>query len=190
MSKRENIPGPAPTGAHVAPLPSLPVPFEHQPELRAFLVLNEVPPGHMTFEVPDDTFAPHLQKGEFAVVDLSDHEPWDRELYVISFTSPRTRVGLAWRIVQMRGRKQFRRPNGVWTNSPEPGNMPAVSWTACFWMPPDDPAERERLRREGLSGSSEGPYTTEYAAECLVGRIVGVFVPAVREARAGGLRHA
>ncbi|MCL8382471.1 hypothetical protein [Xanthobacter aminoxidans] len=190
MNNRENIPGPAPTGTHVTPLPSLPVPFEHQPELRAFLVLNEVPPGHMTFEVPDDTFAPHLQKGEFAVVDLSDHEPWDRELYVISFTSPRTRVGLAWRIVQMRARSMFLQRGRGWTTRPEPGSVPATCWTACFWMPPDDPAERERLRRAGMVGTSDGPYTTEHAAECLVGRIVGVFVPAVREARAGGLRHA
>ncbi len=35
-----------------------------------------------------------------------------------------------------------------------------------------------------------GLYTREYAAEGFVFHIVGVFAPAVREARAGGLRHA
>lgn len=177
--------------ANATPLPAvIPPAFEHQPELRALMVFNDVPPGHMTYEVPDDTFAPHLQQGEFAVIDLSDHEPWDRELFLISFASPRTRAGLAWRIVQMRGKKEFRSPDEAFVLHSEPGSVPATCWTACFWIPPDDPAERCRLLRAGMSGTSNGPYTTAYAAECLVGRIVGVFVPAVREARSGGRRHA
>lgn len=176
--------------ANAVPLPAIiHAPFEHQPELRALMLFDEVPPGHMTFEVPDDSFAPHLQQGEFAVVDLSDHTPWDRELFLISFTSPRTRAGLSWRIVQMRGRKEFRRPEGGFTLQPEEGAMPATCWTACFWIPPDDPAEYARRLHAGLIGTSNGPYTTDYASECLVGRIVGVFVPPVREARSGGHRH-
>lgn len=77
-------------GRALAPAPQPPaVQFEHQPELRALMMFPTIPPGHMTFLVPDDRFHPHLRRGEFAVVDLADHQPAQRELFLISFSDPR-----------------------------------------------------------------------------------------------------
>lgn len=168
----------------LAPKPQLPaVQFEHQPELRALMMFPTLPPGHMTFLVEDDAFHPHLRRGEFAVIDLADHQPADGELFLISYSSPNTECGLVFALCQIRGRKEFRRPDGVWVRREVPGAEPAMWWTARHWIPPADPLVREALLRSGRVSASEGPYTTEYAAEKLVGRVVGVFVPGVGEER-------
>jgi len=130
----------------------------------------------MTFLVEDDAFHPHLRRGEFAVVDLADHQPAQGELFLMSFNSPRTKCGFAYQIVQMRGKQEFLGPRG-WTKDRVDGAEAAMCWTACFWMPPEGREKYQRLLRAGMVGTCDGLYTTEYAAEKLVGRIVGVWVP-------------
>lgn len=165
-------------GRALAISPQLPaVQFEHQPELRALMMFPTIPPGHMTFLVPDDRFHPHLRRGEFAVVDLADHQPAQRELFLISYSSPNTECGLVFELYQMRARTEFRRPDGAYVVRPQEGAEPGVLWTACHWIPPADPRDREAALRSGRIGTSEGPFTTEHAAEKLVGRVVGVWVP-------------
>ncbi len=162
----------------LATVPQLPaVQFEHQPELRALMMLPTIPPGHMTFPVEDDAFYPHLRRGEFAVVDLADHQPAQRELFLISFSDPRVESGLAFALCQMVGRPRFRMPGGGWVQQPEAGAELATCWMARHWIPPADPRDREAALRSGRLGTSEGPFTTEHAAEKLVGRVVGVWVP-------------
>ena len=53
------------------------------------------------------------------------------------------------------------------------GAEPATCWMALHWIPPADPRDREAALRSGRIGASEGPFTTEYATEKLVGRVVG-----------------
>ncbi|MDI4655533.1 hypothetical protein [Xanthobacter autotrophicus] len=160
------------------------IPFEHQPELRALMMFPTLPPGHMTFPVPDDAFYPHLRRGEFAVVDLADHQPAEGELFLISFTDPRVESGLAFDLCLMRSRPSYYRPDRGWLSLSLPreeGYEPAPMWSACFWIPPEDPAEYAAVLRSGHIGTSEGPFTTEHAAEKLVGRVVGVWVPGAEQ---------
>ncbi|MFG1359971.1 hypothetical protein [Xanthobacter pseudotagetidis] len=168
----------------LAPKPQLPaVPFEHQPELRALMMFPTIPPGHMTFLVEDDAFHPHLRRGEFAVVDLSDRQPAQGELFLISYASRYTECGLIFAICQMRSRTYYFRPGHGWRSPSLPyeeGYELAPCWSACHWIPPEDPADYAAALRSGRVGTSEGPYTTEHAAEKLVGRIVGVWVPNAR----------
>ncbi|MFG1270106.1 hypothetical protein V5F40_19310 [Xanthobacter sp. DSM 14520] len=77
------------------------VPFEHQPELRALMMFPTLPPGHMTFPVPDDAFYPHLRRGEFAVVDLADHRPAEGELFLISYRDQRIESGHVYALCAM-----------------------------------------------------------------------------------------
>ncbi|MBP2150306.1 hypothetical protein V5F63_09950 [Xanthobacter autotrophicus DSM 597] len=165
-------------GRALAISPQLPaVQFEHQPELRALMILPTLPPGHMTFPVEDDAFYPHLRRGEFAVVDLADHLPARGELFLISFSDPRVESGLAFALCMMRGSHWFRRADGVNVRSPEPGAEPETTWTACFWIPPESRDEYQRLLQAGRIGTCDGPMREDYAAERLVGRVVGVWVP-------------
>ena len=176
--------------ANATPLPAItPQPFLHQPELRALMILPALPPGHMTFLVQDDAFQPHLRRGEFAVVDLAGHQPAEGELFVISYRSRNAECGLTFAICQMRGRMELRRPDGAWTSIPDSDTIPAIYWTACHWLPPATREEYAAALRSGRVGTSEGPYTTALAAAKLVGRIVGVFVPAVEDARSIGGAH-
>lgn len=59
----------------------------------------------------------------------------------------------------------------------EAGAESATCWMARHWIPPTDPQAREAALHSGGIGASEGPFTTEHAAEKLVGRVVGVWVP-------------
>ena len=152
-------------------------PFVHQPELRALMVFPTLPPGHMTFLVPDDRFAPHLRPGKFAVVDLSDRQPERGELFLISYISPRDPSGFAYHLCQMHSRPMFLRPDGMLSRESSPGAIPETVWTAAHWLPPSEPAEYARLVRERRLGSCEGPFSTEHVAEKLVGRVVGVWGP-------------
>lgn len=71
----------------------------------------------------------------------------------------------------------YRRSGGGWVSGAEDGVEPATRWMARHGMPPADPRDREATLRSGRIGTSEGPFTTEHAAEKLVGRVVGVWVP-------------
>lgn len=153
------------------------IPFEHQPELRALLMLPTLPPGHMTFPVADDAFHPHLRRGEFAVVDLADHRPAQGELFLIAYSDPRVECGHTFALCQMVERSRHRRRAGGWVQQPEVGAEPAPRWMARHWIPPADLRDREAALRSGRVGTSEGPFTTEHATEKLVGRVVGVWVP-------------
>lgn len=127
----------------------------------------------------DDAFHPHLRRSEFAVVDLSDHQPAQGELFPISYGNALVDCGRTFALCQMIGRTRYRRPAGGWVQHPEASAEPATCWMARHWIPPADLRDCDAARRSGRVGTSEGPFTTEHAAEKLVGRVVGVWVPAV-----------
>ncbi|MFG1212014.1 hypothetical protein V5F72_24120 [Xanthobacter flavus] len=170
----------------LAPKAQTPAPFQHQPELRALMMFPTLPPGHMTFQVQDNDFFPHLRRGEFAVVDLSDHQPTEGELFLISYRDPREETGFIYRVCQMRSEMWGRRPDGSWCSSSlmTDGDRLEPQWSAVHWNPPATQWEWEDRLHAGTVRGVEGPYTTEHAASKLVGRIVGVFQPAVEAARA------
>lgn len=144
--------------------------FDYQPELRALPVLAAVPGGHLTFPVPDEAFHPHLRRGEFAVVDLADHQPAHGELFLIAYRDPRAESSQRYRLCEIR-RKRSRHDGtqeGWIAHHHEPEGGP-------FW-----------LAHSAMALSlSEGIFSTEGAASRLVGRIVGLFVPPTSLRRAG-----
>jgi hypothetical protein len=54
-----------------------------QPRLRALPSFDRLPPDHVTFWVSNDVSAPHLQIGEFAVVDTTDRKLQHGELFLM-----------------------------------------------------------------------------------------------------------
>lgn len=176
--------------ANAAPLPAIPpAPFEHQPELRALTVFGELPAGHMTVRVEDDSFHPHLRRGEFAVIDLEDREPAHREIFLFAFEDWKAESGYSHILVEARSRPAyFGRPKG-WADcgpgfsfGPAEGFEPCTSWSVASWSTAGQ-------RGHGESRLADGPFRAEALARKLVGRVVGVFVPMAREMQSGGRRH-
>ena len=92
--------------------PSLPA----QPQLRALTPFKRLPVDHKTFKVTRDGAEPHLNVGEFAVVDTTDREPQHGELYLIQWSGgSREIVHVKWRHqnVKAPGRSNFE-PALVW----------------------------------------------------------------------------
>ena len=129
---------------------SLPAPFPHQPGLRALTVFDRVPADHLTFRIDGDAFYPHLRSGEFAVADLSDRQPAHGELFLIGYDHSREEIGFVVTICQTKFRA-----DGVFKG-----------WRAVHSLPP-------------AVSLSEGPFRSiDHLASRLIGRIVGVFLPA------------
>jgi len=132
-----------------AAAPGLPVPFDHQPGLRALTVFDRVPADHLTFRVDGEDFYPHLRSGEFAVADLADRTPAHGELFLIGYDHPLVETGFVVKICQT-----WFKTSGVFKG-----------WSSLHSLPP-------------ARSLAEGPYLSrDHLAAKLIGRIVGVFVP-------------
>ncbi|MCL8385862.1 hypothetical protein [Xanthobacter aminoxidans] len=180
--------------ASAATLPAiLPTPFEHQPELRVLPVFDEVPTGHMTMRVEDESFHPHLRRGEFAVIDLEDREPAHREIFLFAFADWKAERGYAHALVEARSRPAYYgRPKG-WADcgpgfcfGPAEGFEPCRAWSVASWSTAAGGGGRAP---DGVARLADGPFRADALARKLVGRVVGVFVPMAREARMGGHHH-
>ncbi|WP_018390908.1 hypothetical protein [Ancylobacter sp. FA202] len=134
---------------YIHPTPS--VPSAPQPGLRALPSFTEIPSGHLTFPITDDRFYPHLDRGEFAVIYLSDREPQRGELFLIAYGASDDFSGVTYRLCGTVAR-QVRTPEGE-----------IEGWFA----------------RHGLYGPvwAEGPMTRDHIAAKLIGRVQGVFIP-------------
>lgn len=148
---------------------SVPIPFHHQPGLRALMILPSLPLGCLTFQVNHAGFAPHLYAEEFAVIDPADKEPEAGEFYLITYSSPHRHRGLKFSLCQLKRGWAYLRPDGSQFVTSHP----------C--------AETERLPRipyfmasHGDGLLSEGPFDdVDYLSSKLVGRVIGVFEPTV-----------
>jgi len=58
-----------------------------QPDLRSFIVFDQITAGLGHFEVVDDWNSPHLRAGDVALIDYSDNEPCHGELFVVQWQS-------------------------------------------------------------------------------------------------------
>jgi hypothetical protein len=131
---------------------------ERQPDLRALIRYDSLPEGHCTFLVEDDASAPHLRRGEYAVVDVGDRELQNGEVYVTQssggrrwrdirqLTSSYCDIGrggdtLVWWLGDLRGFYK--------TGEIAPGGVPI------------------------FGGLSDGPYETEGMQPKLLGRVIG-----------------
>jgi hypothetical protein len=129
--------------------------------LRALTSFDALPPAHRTFRVDDDASAPHLTIGEYAVIDTTDTELQNGELYLIQYGGiERTRCVVQIKADELqiteRGRPQLvwwvRDLSGFRQVGDELGGIPL------------------------LAGLSDGPYRGLNLKKRLLGRVVGYSV--------------
>lgn len=137
-------------------------------EYRALQVFESLEPVHRTFLVEDDRSAPHLRRGEYAVVDMSDVEAQHGEVYLIQWQSGARRRC----IVQLRSDR---------LNITGPGAAPSLVWWVGDLVRAsiaDIDAAKARKKPGKIpvvtGALCDGPYQTDGLSSMLVGRIVGV----------------
>jgi hypothetical protein len=142
-----------------APLRKQPAPA--QSPLRALTLFETLPPGHKTFHVQDDSSAPHLKPGEFAVIDTTDTELQRGEVYLIQYESGRR----SRRLVQI----------SIGTIGTFSGRSQTVWWARDLaGLRQVDTMVDDRLGRIPVfSGLSDGPYNPKALRRKLLGRVVG-----------------
>lgn len=136
-----------------------------QADLRSFIVYDEMPAGCIAHEVTDRSAEPHFRHGDFAIVDTSDRDPFNGEMFLIEWSNGNRSV------VEAVGREYHIRPRD--------GSAPRdeLGWTAEF-----------RNVVSSLDGSGarnmrwfDGPYREEHFREKLVGRVIGIYEPDFRK---------
>jgi hypothetical protein len=121
--------------------------------LRAFPILSAVPVGHTVAYIGDDRHAPHLQPGEFAVVDTSERGIEFGELYLIH----QSRGPVLWQIGSDHRPEGRDRPCAYL----HPLNMP--------WRRVDG-----SLDMTGPLHVSDGPIYLDALGELVIGRVVAI----------------
>lgn len=115
---------------------------------RALQVFDAVQAGHTAVLIDHDSWAPHLNAGEFAVVDVADKSHERGELY-------------AYRLDGVRSGKAV----------PAGGDLAIVQVARCtvgIWM---------RFGWYRVGGYTDGPLGFEHWPRKCLGRVVGVLVP-------------
>ncbi|WP_155931835.1 hypothetical protein [Methylopila sp. 73B] len=125
-------------------------------EYRALTLYSEPPAGCIVFPITREGFEPHLRLGEIAIVDKSDKDLVNGELYVVGVRSPMVPDGVAKHLAQ------------VWAR--EYRGLDGEPFTGWWWGD---------LNREGRLRLSEGPMLAEGLARMIVGRVIGLYAPAV-----------
>ncbi len=126
-----------------------------QEPYRALQVFDVVPAGHTAILVENDRWAPHLNAGEFAVIDVEDksRERGELYLYLLERSSLHKReMEILPTIVQICMRGFAGCEIGVWM--------------------------RFHWKRPGRLNYVDGPLGFEHWPEKCGGRVVGVLVPA------------
>lgn len=132
-----------------------------QPNLRALTSFDALVADHKTFLVEDDASAPHLRKGEYAVIDTTDCDPQHGELYVIQYESGERRR----RIIQVRSDQ---------LNITGLGAAPSLVWWVGDLRGYRQTDEVAFGDVPVFAGLSDGPYQTDHLQSRLIGRVVGV----------------
>ena len=130
-----------------------------QPRL-ALPVLGVIPAGCFGYVLDDDHSEPVLHEGEFAVIDTNDREPENGALFLIEWNSgEREIVETYTRLISKAG---IERP----------------AWWTGQYSRPRTREELDRAIRSGRATTVDGPYAkTEFLAEKLIGKVVGVLAP-------------
>ena len=126
-----------------------------QEPYRALQVFDSVPAGHTAILIEHDRWAPHLNAGEFAVIDVEDKSRERGELYVYLLERSslhKRQIEILPTIIQICTRGFGGDDSGVWM--------------------------RFEWKRPGQRNYVDGPLRFEYWPEKCAGRVVGVLVPA------------
>jgi hypothetical protein len=141
-----------------------------QSPVRALTYFESLPEAHRTFAVVDHASAPHLKPNEYAVIDTTDTELQNGELYLIQYESGYRRRHIVQistgHIHTMSGRRQL-----VWWARDLAG-FRQTGTTTVLWS-----GERIPL----FNGMSDGPYNPRGLQKKLLGRIVGYAASALTD---------
>ena len=126
--------------------------------LRALTTFDRLPDGHATFWVSDDAHAPHIDVGEFAIVDTTDRKLQHGEIYLFQSDTARRERSIAQ--AKMDRSVEFDDDDGpAWTKQELRGFRPVGEM--------DDGTPL-------FSGLVDGHYPAEWLEERILGRVVGV----------------
>jgi hypothetical protein len=128
---------------------------------RALTLMKKLSPGQKTFRVTEDDSAPHLTKGEYAVVDTADRDLQNGELYLVQSNSGE------------RPRNIFQTRSDM-LNITGPGAEPSLVWWVGHLRGFRKTDEVVDGHIPVFAGLSDGPYETEGLQSKLIGRIIGV----------------
>jgi hypothetical protein len=140
-------------------------------DYRALQRIDELPAWWALFAISDDDAAPHMQRGEFAVVDTTDRDLQHGELFI-------RKSGGVHRYSEARrylfeARRSFEDTTGS-------GVEEEVWWFAPPFFRPrsfDELVGAQAAGRRSLL--TDGPMLKSGAEECIVGRVVGFATAAI-----------
>lgn len=159
-----------PTSLASYPVPALPSPVDLAGEYRALTVYDRVPDEWSKIHsVDDDRFAPHLKRGEWALVDPFDREPISGELYIVKINDTFAPCGFTRQLVQLRQRAPDERytPGGGW--------MLHFSIIRHYGRRLTTDEIFQKLRT-GEMAMCDGPLNERGIREKILGRVVGVIL--------------
>lgn len=135
-------------------------------EYRAFELMVELPPSCIVFPVTDTDSLPHLRPGEFAVVDTTDMEPRNGEVYVIQWQSG-ARV-LCQANIYRPGQLFYQDDRETW----RVGSIRRGPTYEAILAAAKESASRGRIYV--VPGWCDGPFNRDHLKSCLVGRVIGI----------------
>ena len=123
--------------------------------VRALTVLDTVPAGCRAMPVPNDHNAPHLRRGEVAIIDPADCALVHGELFVVQYGQGPAVMQVVWRTT---------------------GNLSAW-WCVSL----DDPRSwadcKARMDTGRVLRMADGPYRPGGLEERTLGRVIGILQP-------------
>jgi hypothetical protein len=136
-------------------------------EIRALTVFDSIPVACILQIITDNTCDPHLRVGEFAVIDPSDREPQQGELYLVG--NKNIYDELRCKIYQVRSKvlrdERSREWQAWWYGPLIPEALPAKGHAT---------AEAAMLKPLRFV-LSEGPMLLTGIRQKIVGRVIGIF---------------
>ena len=130
-----------------------------QPELRAYVSFDRLPPNCIAFVVQNEESFPHLRPGEIAIVDTEQRDPVRNELFLVEYG----RSSRPCRCVAELWTRQHRNSDGEFTGW----------WSGAY-----------ARRREAVFGrriACDGPLLEQDMKDVVLGRVVGILESIIEE---------
>ena len=131
--------------------------------VRALTVLDTVPAGCRAMPVLNDHHAPHLRRGEVAIIDPADCTLAHGELFAVQYGAGPAIMQTVWRTT---------------------GNLSAW-WCVSL----DDPTSwadcQARMNAGRVLRMADGPYRVGALEERTLGRVIGILQPATEQVTHG-----
>ena len=101
------------TGTDLIPLDAIQTGIRPGTEHLAFPIHEAIPPGCVPWPVRDERHYPHLQAGDFALVDTTARDIVWGELYLVA----QSHGPILWQVAK---------PGGIWTHPADPDRPTAM----------------------------------------------------------------